>query len=86
MKHSLKGWILFCILSTATLVFAQTANTSLRGVVKDPQGALVPGVSITLADNTTDKVYHAVSNASGFYIFPVVTPAHYLITDRKSVV
>jgi len=84
VKQSLKGWILFCILSTATLAFAQNATTSLRGVVKDPQGALVPGVSITLADNTTDKVYHAVSNASGFYIFPVVTPAHYLITITSS--
>jgi hypothetical protein len=61
-------------------MFGQTATTSLRGVIKDSSGALVPGASITLSDKGTGNTYHAVSNPSGFYIFPVVTPAHYLIT------
>jgi hypothetical protein len=80
VKNSLKGWVLFCILSTATLVFAQSATTSLRGVVKDQSGAMVPGASVTLANKANDTAYRAVSNASGAYIFPVLTPAHYLIT------
>ena len=36
VKKSLWGWVLICILSTASLVFSQTATTSLRGVIKDP--------------------------------------------------
>ena len=55
MKRSLWGWVLFCILSTATLAFGQIATTSLRGVIKDPTGALVPGATITLTDNSTGK-------------------------------
>ena len=84
MKKSLKGWILFCILSTATLVSAQNATTSLRGVVKDSSGAMVPEATITVTDSGNGTVYRAVSNASGTYIFPVISPARYLITVASS--
>ncbi|MGA2166621.1 MAG: TonB-dependent receptor [Terracidiphilus sp.] len=84
MKRSPAGWMLCCILSFATFAFAQTATTSLRGVVKDSSGALIPGASITLSDQATDNTYHAVSNASGFYIFPIISPAHYLISVTSS--
>jgi hypothetical protein len=71
----------FCgILSFAAAGFGQTATTSLRGVVKDPSGALVPGASITLANQATGNAYHAVTNSTGYYIFPNVVPAHYQIT------
>ena len=84
MKRFLSGWVLFCILSFATFAFAQSATTSLRGVVKDSSGALVPGATIDLADQATGNAYHAVSNAAGYYIFPIVSPAHYLITVAHS--
>ncbi len=76
--------MLCCILSISSPAFGQTATTSLRGVVKDSSGALVPGANIALSDQATGLTYHAVSNAAGFYIFPVVTPAHYLITVNAS--
>jgi hypothetical protein len=68
------------ILSIATLAFGQTATTSLRGVVKDSSGALVPGASVTLTDQATGNTYRATSNSAGYYVFPVISPAHYLIT------
>jgi Carboxypeptidase regulatory-like domain/TonB dependent receptor len=80
VKRFLWVWTLCCIPFIASLAFGQTATTSLRGVVKDASGALVPGASITLSNTATGNSYHAVSNGSGFYIFPVVAPAHYLIT------
>jgi hypothetical protein len=80
VKQSLKGWILFCILSTATLVFAQNATTSLRGVVKDPSGALVPGAKITLADKANGQTFNATANSAGFYEFAEIPPAKYTIT------
>lgn len=76
--------MLCCILSAAAITFGQSATTSLRGVVKDSSGALVPGASITLIDSAIGTSYHAVTNAAGFYVFPIVAPAHYLITlDSK---
>jgi hypothetical protein len=75
--------LMWACLCSAT-AFAQTATTSLRGVVKDSSGALVPGASVTLLDKATNNTYHAVSNSSGYYIFPIVVPAHYLITTSSS--
>jgi hypothetical protein len=76
--------MLFCILSVASLAFSQTTNTSLRGVVKDSSGAVVPGATVVLTDNANGQTYRTVSNASGLYIFPVVAPARYLITVTSS--
>ena len=84
MKRFFPGWMLCCILSLATIAFAQTATTSLRGVVKDSSGALVQGASITLNDQATGNSYHALTNAAGYYIFPIVSPAHYLITIESA--
>ncbi|WP_158820009.1 TonB-dependent receptor [Granulicella sp. S156] len=83
MRHIVAAVLMLASLCTATAV-AQTATTSLRGVVKDSSGALVPGASITLLDKATNNTYHAVSSASGYYIFPIVVPAHYLITTVSS--
>jgi hypothetical protein len=83
MKKSLWACMVCCILFifiAITAAFGQVATTSLRGVVKDSSGAFVQGASVTLSDQNTGTTYRAVTNRSGFYIFPVVTPAHYLIT------
>jgi hypothetical protein len=78
--------MLCCILSilSTALVFGQTSTTSLRGVVKDPSDALVPGAAITLANQATGNAYHAVTNSSGYYIFPIVVPERYRITVASS--
>ena len=76
--------MLCCILSAATLASAQNATTSLRGVVKDPSGALVPGAKITLVDEANDKTLSATANSAGFYVFPLIQPARYTITVSAS--
>jgi hypothetical protein len=80
VKHSLKGWMLFCILSTAAVAYGQNANTSLRGIVKDPNGALVPGAKISLADKANGQTLTATANSTGEYVFAQVAPAKYTIT------
>ena len=79
MKRSLWGWMLLCILSALPL-FSQTATTSLRGTIKDPSGALVPGAKITLSDNANGQTFSAVANSAGLYAFPQIPPAKYTIT------
>jgi len=80
VKRSLSGWILLCILSAAPLAFGQLASTSLRGVVKDSTGALVPGAKITLVDNANGQSLLATANAAGYYLFSQIPPAKYTIT------
>ncbi len=70
---------MICILSTVTLAFGQNATTSLRGVIKDPSGALVPGATVTITANSTGLSQKTVANASGVYQFPQILPARYTI-------
>ena len=80
MKRALMGWMLLCILSTVSLAFSQNATTSLRGIVKDPSGALVPKAKITITDSATGRSYTAVANNAGEYVFAQILPARYTIT------
>lgn len=79
MKRSLWGWMPVCILSAVTIAFGQNATTSLRGVIKDPSGALVSGATITLTDNATGKTYSTTAGSTGLYEFPQIFPAKYTI-------
>jgi hypothetical protein len=72
--------MLCCILSTAALSFGQSATTSLRGVVKDPSNALVSGAKVTILDKANGKILTVTANNAGFYTFPQIPPARYLIT------
>ncbi len=76
--------MLCCILSAATVVSAQTATTSLRGVVKDPSGALVPGAKITIVDKANGTMLQTVTSGTGLYQFPQIPPARYVITVSAS--
>lgn len=72
--------MLCCILSFATLAVGQTASTSLRGVVKDPSGALVPGADVNLLNKANGKTLSATANNAGLYVFAQIPPAKYTIT------
>ena len=73
MKRSISGWMLIFILSTVILSFGQTASTSLRGVVKDPTGALVPGAKITIVDAAKGATFTATANSTGSYTFAQIS-------------
>ncbi|MFZ0662229.1 MAG: TonB-dependent receptor [Acidobacteriaceae bacterium] len=59
---------------------AQIATTSLRGVIKDSSGAVVPRATITLTNGATGQKLSATSNSTGQYSFATIPPARYNIT------
>ena len=72
---------LFIFLSIFTAnSFAQSASTSLRGVVNDPSGAVVSGAVVTLVDNASGLKLTATTKASGEYQLVQIPPARYSIT------
>jgi hypothetical protein len=71
--------VLFLSLSAA-LSFAQNATTSLRGTIKDPSGAVVPGATITLENKAVGQKFTATSKGSGDYTLFQIPPAKYVIT------
>jgi Carboxypeptidase regulatory-like domain len=67
-------------LFSCSLIFAQTATTSLRGTVTDPKGAVVQGASVTLTNPSTGFSRTTKSANDGVYQFLEVPPATYSLT------
>jgi len=75
--------LLFLITFSASLL-AQVATTSLRGVIKDPSGAVLPGAQITLTNQANGQSQSTTSNGTGEYAFAQITPAQYSIKVSAS--
>ncbi len=67
-------------LALATTTLAQNATTSLRGVVRDPSGAVVPNATVELLNNASGQTLTVTSKASGEYQLQQLQPATYDIT------
>src|SRR5207248_8735658 len=60
--------MLISILGCA-VVFGQTQGTAqINGVVKDPSGAVLPGVEITATQTDTNQARDTISNETGTFV------------------
>src|SRR6201996_1533190 len=64
------GFLLGALLGTATLWAAITG--SISGVVTDPSGAVIPGLTVVATSLSTNVKTTAVSDSKGFYSFPTL--------------
>jgi hypothetical protein len=71
------------LFGTSSNSLAQTSQTTVSGTVKDQNGALVPGTTITLTDVATKSERKSVSNDDGFYVFTNVTPGAYMVYAER---
>ena len=72
--------IALCSLALASPVSAQITTGTVSGSVKDSQGGIVPGATIVLiSESRGTKSVPAVSNETGDYVFPNITPDTYTI-------
>src|SRR5262245_38548503 len=56
---------------------------SIAGSVKDPTGAVVPGVKIGLTNTATNGQVSAISNENGRFEFPQLAPASYSLVAES---
>src|SRR5574341_96044 len=61
-------------------VMAQSTSATLSGTVEDPQGAVVPGVTVAILNLDTSLQRQTVTNESGFYSFVLLPPGRYTLT------
>src|ERR1700730_10119875 len=59
-------------------IHAQSSTGALRGVVKDPQG-VIPGVTVTMINQSTSTSRETVTNGVGEYSFPAVDSGTYTV-------
>jgi hypothetical protein len=67
-----------CVLLAAVAASAQLATGNITGTVTDEQGAILPGVSVTLQG--TDRTNNAVTDDAGRFRFLNLPPGHYKVT------
>jgi hypothetical protein len=56
---------------------------TVDGIVKDPSGALLTGIKVTLQNIDTAVSRDAITNDSGYFFFPLIPPGRYLVTSEK---
>src|SRR5213592_644796 len=76
--HSRLLRVLSAVLLSVLPVIAQT-QASMSGVIHDPSGAVIPGVSVTVTNPATNFVRSAISNEAGVYNLPGLQPGRYNI-------
>ena len=81
---SLRVWV--GIFAVAAVVFgalsvaqAQTISGIIAGTVRDPQGAALATVSISISNPATGRLYQASTDANGYYRVPEVPPGLYVV-------
>ena len=85
MKVSTNTWmkcalVLACFLLAAPPALAQMDRSTISGVVKDNQGGVIPGVTVTSLSLQTQEVRTTVTDATGYFTFPNLNPGRYDVT------
>src|SRR3989441_155254 len=76
MKSGCFWSIVFLIILSVLPAIAQT-QASISGVVHDSTGAVIPGVTVTVTNPSTNFTRNAISNEAGVYNFPSLQPGRY---------
>jgi hypothetical protein len=84
MTTQLRAKLMFLLASAVLNVssFGQTAG-EISGVVTDSSGAVLVGTTITVTNPQTNFTREAISNTSGNYSFPSLTPGLYNVRAEK---
>jgi len=74
------GGLIFALILSSSPALAQITTGNVSGVVRDPQGGVIPGATVVLISETRGtKSAPATTNETGLYVFPNVTPDTYTI-------
>lgn len=74
-RFLLADLLVFCLV--APCLIAQETRGSLAGRVKDPSGAVIPGVAVKATNTSTNVTVSTQSNAEGYYEIPYLLPGPY---------
>jgi len=84
--HTLPGLLLRAFVYAAVIAtlagsgLAQITTTGIRGIVRDPNGAVVPNAMVKATDNATGVEQTTVSSSDGGFIFPTLQFGSYKLT------
>ena len=79
-RHLVQAAMTIVVLACGISVHAQVTTGTVRGVVKDQTGAVVPAATVTITDPKTNTSQTAVSGSGGEYQFNNLLAGTYTIT------
>ena len=68
------------VLAFSALLWGQSSTSSLRGIVSDPQGAVVVGAKVNLSNPSTGFSQSTTTENLGSYQFLQIPPGTYTMT------
>jgi len=71
---------IFVLFGTASLVLGQSTTATLSGTVKDPSGAILPGVEVGVSNVQTGQRRGTVTDDRGNYLVPLLPVGEYEIS------
>ena len=73
-------WALMVVVCTAAPAGAQETRATVTGTVKDAQGAIVPGVTVTVTNTDTNISSEAITNEAGVFTVQRIQPGPVKVT------
>jgi len=83
MKFSRALAVLMCLLAWPSLVFSQTDQGKISGIVRDQHNAFVSGAKVTVKNERTGEERVALSNDQGYFLIGFLKPSTYTIRTEK---
>src|ERR1700675_2968298 len=83
--HGCRWFICLSVLLGGVGAWGQLSTASLRGTVLDPNGAVVPGVVVTIENTGTGVVERTLTtDETGGYAADALSPGSYTISAKKA--
>src|SRR5262245_39347238 len=84
MKRILRAFAALSLMAAALACIspavAQITTTGIRGLVRDPNGAVVPSATVKVKDTATGVEQTTVSSSNGGFLFPNLQFGTYQVT------
>ena len=79
------AWTAVLLLVAATSALAQFDRGTISGTIKDEQGGVMPGVTVTARHTQTQQTASTVTDSTGFYTFPTDSALRHEILQARRI-
>ncbi|MBC7899717.1 MAG: carboxypeptidase regulatory-like domain-containing protein, partial [Saprospiraceae bacterium] len=76
--------IVAALFLSSTFIFGQVTGGAVTGSVVDANGAIIPNVTVKLADKARGQVFTTQTTGTGSYLYPNVPVGEYTITIEQT--